>query len=111
MKNPWARQALQSNALILDTETTGLSGNDQVIELSVIDMVGNVLIDQRLRPSCPINPGAGLVHGITAADLVDAPTWAEMEEGFRAVLVGRPVLIYNARFDVRLLMQTAQCDK
>lgn len=108
MKNPWAMQALQSDALLLDTETTGLGGSDQVIEIAVIDMAGRALIDQRLRPSCPVSPGAALVHGITAADLVEAPTWPEMHEGFRDVLSGRAVLVYNAAFDRRLLMQTAR---
>lgn len=107
MKNPWAMQALQSDALILDTETTGLGGSDQVIEIAVIDMVGRVLIDQRLRPSCSVSPGAALVHGIMAADLAEAPTWPEIHEGFGDVLFGRPVLVYNAAFDRLLLMQTA----
>lgn len=113
MKNPWAIQALKSNALILDTETTGLGIKDQVIEIAVVDMAGNVLIDQRLRPSCPIREGAALVHGITAADLATAPTWPEMQETIGLLLTGRPILVYNGAFDKRLLIQTAEawdCD-
>ena len=39
-----ARAWLAANALILDTETTGLDGDAEVDELAVIDCAGTVLL-------------------------------------------------------------------
>lgn len=96
------------NALVLDTETTGLDAADQVIEIAVIDKNGLVLLDTRLRPSVPINPEAQGIHGISAERLVDAPNWLDIAPRLRQVLEGRQVIAFNADFDSRLLQQTAQ---
>ena len=41
----WARHVVEeSEMLILDTETTGLDDHDEVIQLAIIDMQGNVLL-------------------------------------------------------------------
>ena len=47
----WARQALDDpNTVILDTETTGLHGEVDFLEVAVIDRDGNTLVDSRVRP-------------------------------------------------------------
>src|SRR5207249_12089207 len=47
----WARQVVEeSETLILDTETTGLDDDDEVIQLAIIDMQGNVLLDTLAKP-------------------------------------------------------------
>src|SRR5690606_37121994 len=46
-----ARAWLAANALILDTETTGLDADAEVVELAVIDCAGAVLLDTLVRPS------------------------------------------------------------
>jgi DNA polymerase-3 subunit epsilon len=47
---------LATNALILDTETTGLDDDAEVVELAVIDCAGTVLLDSK-RSMNPILPG------------------------------------------------------
>lgn len=89
--------ATDPNVLILDTETTGLHG--QVIELGIIDHDGRVLIDERFNPTCPIEPRAQEVHGISLSDVQDRPRFGERWPEIRDLLDGRRVLIYNARFD------------
>lgn len=97
----------QENALILDTETTGLESDDQVIEIAVIDKNGNVLFESRLKPSVEINPEAQAIHGISAEHLAIAPTWPDIAAHLKALIENRTVIAFNADFDSRLLQQTA----
>ena len=91
----------------LDTETTGLDTNDQIIEIAIIDGTGDVLVDLRLKPSVAIAEQAEAVHGISLTDLADCPTWSGVEDDIKAALMGRKVVIYNADFDSRMMKQTA----
>lgn len=99
---------LHNGAIFLDTETTGLGDDDQVIEIGIVSAAGEVLLRTLVRPTVPVDPEAQAVHGITAEDLADAPEWSEIASLVEAVLASRrPMVIFNADFDVRLLRQTA----
>ena len=102
-----ARAWLAANALILDTETTGLGDDAEVVELAVIDCAGAVLLDTLVRPSGPVPAEAAAIHGITDAMLAGAPTWSEIHARFCDLVEGRQVVIYNREFDVRVIRQTA----
>ena len=103
-----ARAWLEVNALVLDTETTGLGDDAEVVELAVIDCAGVVLLDTLVRPSGPVPAEAAAIHGITDAMLADAPTWSELHARFCDLVEGRQVVIYNHEFDVRVINQTAR---
>ena len=103
-----ARAWLEANALILDTETTGLGDDAEVVELAVIDCAGAVLLDTLVRPSGPVPAEAAAIHGITDAMLADAPTWSEIHARFCDLVEGRQVVIYSREFDARLISQTAR---
>lgn len=94
--------------VVLDTETTGLDHNDQIIEIAVLDQHKNTIIDTRLKPTCQINPEAQQVHGISIDDLQDAPIFPEIYEQLKQFLTGKNVVIFNADFDIRLIKQTAK---
>lgn len=103
----WARRVLEvGEMLILDTETTGLSTNDEVIQVGIIDLDGNVLLNTLVRPTVPIAPEARSVHGITDEILADAPDFSDLYGPIAGLLRNRYVLAYNADFDRRLLEQT-----
>ena len=103
-----ARAWIAANALILDTETTGLDDAAEVVELAVIDCAGTVLLDTLVRPSGPVPAEAAAIHGITDAMLADAPTWSEIHARFCDLVEGRQVVIYSREFDVRVINQTAR---
>ncbi|RLM12585.1 hypothetical protein BIY27_11535 [Gibbsiella quercinecans] len=103
-----AQKWLDENALILDTETTGLEAGAEIVEISIIDSTGKVLIDELVCPSKLIPAEATAIHGITNDDVRDARTWREICGEVDAIISGRTVVIYNVEYDVRLLMQTAQ---
>ncbi len=93
--------------VFLDTETTGLEDDAQVVEIAVVDGDGNVLFESYCRPTVPVDPGAQAVHGIGDDVLADAPQWPEISAQVRDVLEGNTVVIFNAAFDTRILAQTA----
>ncbi|MFZ2097671.1 MAG: 3'-5' exonuclease [Anaerolineales bacterium] len=101
-----AQAMLELDPLYLDTETTGMHFNSEVIEIGIIDDQGEVLFDQLIKPHGKIDPAAGRVHGITQEMLMDAPTWEQVWPQAEAVLVGRRIGVYNVEFDLRLMKQT-----
>ena len=111
--NPYATWAsnLLRGAVILDTETTGLDDEAQIIQLAIIDMQGNTLFDSLLRPSCEISAGAAAVHRITADRLIDAPTIVDVIDDVTKILFRNKVITYNADFDTRMLRQTLSAYK
>lgn len=105
----WAAAALADEAaVILDTETTGLGDFDQVIEVSVIDIHGNILLNTLCRHNLERVPqAASQVHGITDEVLATAPTFAEIYEELKRILQrASRVIVYNAAYDARMIEQT-----
>ncbi len=103
-----ARAWLARRPLYLDTETTGLGRDDEIVEIAILEHDGTPLIDTRLRPRKPIPPEATRVHGIGPLDVQHAPAWPAMQQAVCAALHGRALVIYNANFDLRMLVQTAR---
>jgi len=99
---------VQNEVCILDTETTGLENEDEVIEISILDFDGNTLLDTLVKPRCKISREAAAVHGITKNMLKDAPTWTEVVDRYRDVTNGKTILAFNENFDKRLIRQTCK---
>src|SRR5436190_21709188 len=87
---------LESDSVILDTETTGLSKGSEIVEFSMIDMKGNVLIDTLVRPSQPIPEEVTKINNITNEIVADAPTWPSLYDDIHGILKERKFLAWNA---------------
>ncbi|WP_240522343.1 3'-5' exonuclease [Bacillus toyonensis] len=92
--------------VILDTETTGLTLRDQIIEISVIDLTGKILLNSLVKPTIIIPAEATSVHGITNEMVHGAPSWTTIYKELREVTVGKTILIYNAKFDLGMIENT-----
>jgi DNA polymerase III epsilon subunit-like protein len=95
-----ARACLEPGAAVIcDFETTDLGGVG--IEVAVIDAcTGAVLLDTLISPDgVQVEDGARAVHGITDAELADAPCWRDIAPKFLAAVDGKMILAYNAPFD------------
>lgn len=101
-----ARRWLAQNALIIDTETTGLGDGAEIVEIAVIDCRGAVLLDTLIRPSIAIPEDASRIHGIDDSMVASAPTWADVHDQFCRLITGRLLVAYNSQYDHRLLLQT-----
>lgn len=98
----------RGDVLILDTETNGVGQNSEVIEVSVINTKGDVLLDTLLKPkTMTMNPFAERVHGINLKMLRDAPSWFEVFPNLAEVADRRTILAWNASFDAGILAQTS----
>jgi DNA polymerase-3 subunit epsilon len=104
----WAWERLQQpDTLILDTETTGLDGRAEIVQIAVINVRGDVLLNRLVRPVGPIPEEASRIHGITLKHLEDAPPFGHVGVELRELMRNKTVLIYNAAYDTRLLRQSA----
>jgi DNA polymerase-3 subunit epsilon len=103
----WARDLLQrTDWVILDTETTGISAYDEIVQVAILSYNGKPLLDTLVHPTQPIPFDATAIHGITSDDVKDAPLFPEVYGKIEEIIGGRTIVIYNASFDVRLIRQS-----
>lgn len=91
---------------VIDVETTGLSPRfDRVLELAIVrvDRTGNVIDEwiERFNPEGTV--GATHIHGITQADVADAPLFRSAAPQIVSRVAGLPIVAHNAPFDVSFL--------
>ncbi|MGJ5867287.1 3'-5' exonuclease [Serratia sp. B501] len=101
-----AQQWLRENCLILDTETTGLGEDAEIVEVTIIDTDGQVLLNTLVKPRSVIPASATAIHGITNEMVATAPSWPHVCRSLYDIISGRKVVIYNSDFDTRILDQT-----
>lgn len=106
----WAKKVLQNKNgyLILDSETTGLGKKDVIIQLAIINIEGEILFNDLIRPSKKkrISSDSTSIHGIKMADLKLASTFGEIVEKIYNISKNKSVIIFNEEFDTRLIEQT-----
>ena len=110
-RNPaFAYVPARQQAVVFDTETTGVGGSDRIVSLAAIPL------DAGLRPSGPglhlvFNPGrpshpmALAAHGLQDRFLARQPLFADHADQVRAALRGRVLVAHNLAFDLRMLAQ------
>jgi DNA polymerase-3 subunit epsilon len=93
----WARSLLERlDWVILDTETTGISPHDEIVQIAVLAPDGEALLDTLIRPTRSIPNEATGIHGITDADVADAPPFPVIFPRLKEIIAGKTVIIYNA---------------
>jgi DNA polymerase-3 subunit epsilon len=102
----WARAVTaDKDLLFLDTETTGLGKQAEIVDLSIVALDGTVVFNQLVRPARRIPIDAILIHGITNEHVASAPIWSEVIETVRSILSERLVVAYNSSFDRAMVEQ------
>ena len=101
-----ARRVLSTNPVYLDTETTGLLADAEIIEMAIVDNAGEVLFEQLIRPQNIIPQEAIAIHHISNEMVASQPTWDEVWLAVQTILRGKTVCMYNAEFDLRLIDQS-----
>lgn len=101
-----------SGYTVIDFETTGFSPrhHDRVVEVGVVYVSLDGVIQDHWGTL--VNPkrdlGATYVHGIAAADVLDAPTFDQVAPYLLEAMAGRVVVAHNARFDLNFLEHECQ---
>jgi DNA polymerase III epsilon subunit family exonuclease len=97
-----------------DTETTGLSAEKcRVIEIGAVKFRAGKIISRQvwlINPQQPIPEATTRVHGLTDADVAEAPLFKEVYPEFVAFVKGTILVAHNAAFDVRFMAKEARRD-
>lgn len=102
----WAADVVaRPDAVYLDTETTGIDGRAEIVEIAVVDGAGRTLLDTLVRPDGIIPYDVIRIHGIDDRMVAGAPRWPEVYPALLELLRERTVVVYNADFDFRLVNQ------
>lgn len=92
---------------VIDFETTGIlpSYHHRVIEIGVAHVEDDGTVSGRWETL--VNPQRDLgrqdIHGIRAADILDAPLFSDVAADFAEMLRGRVLVAHNSSFDLRFL--------
>jgi exodeoxyribonuclease X len=93
--------------VVVDTETTGVSLQDQVVEIALVRVRNETLVERYtslVQPSIPIPASASEVHHIVDADVASAPRLAEIAGEIEEWIGDKSVLVaHNAGFDAGFL--------
>jgi DNA polymerase-3 subunit epsilon len=103
-----AQELLALDPLFLDTETTGLDGNSEIVEIAILNAAGETVLDTLVKPTRSIPASAQEIHHITDEMVASAPTFQELMPELERILRGREVLVYNAEFDESMLTASAR---
>ena len=94
--------------IILDTETNGVDATSVMVQISIVDLRGNVLMDSLVHlDGAEMSEGAYKKHGIGSDRLNDAPLFTSIWDELREILADSDLLCYNTAFDARIVAQTA----
>jgi len=99
---------LDKDVLILDTETTGLGDDAEIVEICLIANCGFIMLNTLIKPTKPIPPEATAIHGITDEMVAHAPTWRDVHGAVAALFFEQGFVAYNASFDARMIVQSAR---
>ena len=91
--------------IVIDTETTGLDDDDEVLSIAVVDQDGNKLFYELVRPTHHTEwPGAEIIHGITWNDVEDKNPLTYYEDELRELIDKAPLVVgYNLEYDLEKL--------
>jgi len=102
-----AADFMSRDPLIIDTETTGLGPDDEMIEITAIDCSGDIKLDTLIKPIKKIPAASSRIHGITNDLVINAPPLDSLwTEQLSPLLDCRALCIYNSDFDLRLIKQS-----
>ncbi len=103
-----ARALTESSAVILDTETTGIGTDAEIIEIAIVDANGEKLVDTLVRPQQPIPREATAIHHLRDEDVASAPPWPVVWPSIVEILANREVVAYNSAFDMAMIARTCE---
>lgn len=99
---------MSGSIAVIDVETTGLypSRHDRIVEVAAVIVGADWRVEHEfvslLNPERDIGPSS--IHGLTSADILHAPQFAEIAGSLSEVLSGTvAIAAHNVRFDLQFL--------
>ena len=105
-----AARARTGRVVAFDTETTGGTAWDEICQIAAAEYDGGALsrtLALYVRPTCPMNPWAEAIHGLSMPFLREHGVAPEEAMRWFFDFVGEDALLvaHNAPFDLRMLRQ------
>lgn len=89
------------DVVVLDLETTGFGGTSEVLEVALIDGLGNPLLHEFCGTETNSEwPHAQAIHGISPEDVRGKPTFKSILPKLISLCKDKSVIIYNKKFDL-----------
>jgi len=95
--------------IILDTETTGLSidQNHRIVEIGCIELKDQIptknIFHEYVNPERSVSPEAFKVHGYSDNFLAGKKKFSEIADSFLSFIKDKKIIIHNAGFDLSFL--------
>ncbi len=106
----WATNITSRPFIVLDTETTGLGQDAEIVEIALVGHDGKALLDTLIKPQGIINDAVIAIHGITNEMVLTAPNFTQVYPQLAELVCNQQVIIYNAAYDLgRLRYMTQMC--
>ncbi len=102
----WFKKLKEMDYLIIDTETTGLTNNDEIIEIGIINNDGKTIYDKRFKPMKSISFGAYNTHGISEEMLKNCKDFNLYYKQIRDILEDDIIIGYSCYFDWDMVKNT-----
>jgi DNA polymerase III subunit epsilon len=100
----WAKTLIADPSVVfLDTETTSLNADAEVVDIGIVALDGTVLVDSLCCPARSIPHEASLIHGITDEHVRAAPSWTDLYPRIASVLTDQVICVYNASYDYSVI--------
>lgn len=101
---------LKRPIIFFDLETTGVdTAKDRIVEISMVKVKPDgeeEVRTRRINPGIPIPPEATAIHGITDADVANAPKFAQIARSLEEFIRGCDFGGFNSnRFDLPVLVE------
>jgi DNA polymerase-3 subunit epsilon len=107
-------KSLIDRIVIFDTETTGLGDRDEIVEISLIEMVDGIKTGRGLqfyvRPEKKVPKKAIKIHNLTNEFLQDKPRFKDVAMMVMAFIGSSSLMAHNAKFDrIKLNYELEKC--
>jgi len=95
--------------VVLDTETTGLSidQNHRIVEIGCIELKDQIptknIFHEYINPERSVSPEAFKVHGYSDNFLSNKKKFSEIADNFLSFIKDKKIIIHNASFDLSFL--------
>jgi DNA polymerase-3 subunit epsilon len=101
---------LRKPLVVFDLETTGVNiATDRIVEFAALKVSpggAEEWMTMRLNPGIPISPEATRIHGITDADVANAPHFRDVARKIASFLEGCDLAGFNSmKFDIPILCE------
>jgi len=105
-------------AVTLDTETSGITPEDQVVEVGIIvrdlsssNSASPVMWSSLVKPTVPVHPAARANHHILDAELAGAPSMTDIMGSLHTYFAVADIVAgHNLAFDLKMLLQSGVPD-